>query len=65
MKKYLVAVKKIETTSMIVSENSGQKAILKVADLMNKCVEHSVKLDKTFDKNPEFVYKVKLLNNNE
>ena len=65
MKKYLVVVKKIEITSMIVSENSGQKAIMKVADLMNKCVEHNVNLDKTFDKKPDFIYKVKLLNNNE
>lgn len=65
MKKYLVVVKKIEVTSMMVRESSGQKAIMKVADLMNKCVKHNVNLGKTFDKKPDFVYKVKLLNNNE
>ena len=49
----------------MVRESSGQKAIMKVADLMNKCVKHNVNLGKTFDKKPDFVYKVKLLNNNE
>ncbi|MDO5569796.1 MAG: hypothetical protein Q4G04_06850 [bacterium] len=49
---------------MIVRESSGQKAIMKVANLMNKCVEHNVNLGKTFDKKPDFVYKVKLVTNN-
>ena len=63
MKKYLVTVKKIQTTDMIVSEVSGQKAIIKVADLMNKCVENNIKLEKTFEKKPVFIYRTKLMRN--
>lgn len=57
MKKYLITVKKIQITEMYVTENTAKKAIAKVADLMNKCVEKEVDLNKTFDKKPFFKYK--------
>lgn len=65
MKKYLVTVKKIQATDMIISENSGQKAIIKVADLMNKCVENNITLDKIFDRKPNFIYKIKPFKSDE
>lgn len=55
---YEVRVKMIKETEMMVSEKSMQKAIIKVADLLNKCVENNVQLDKTFDDKPNFIYKV-------
>lgn len=57
-KTYMVKVKMIKETEMMVSEKSMQKAVIKVADLLNKCAENSVVLDKTFDGKPNFIYKV-------
>lgn len=57
-KTYMVRVKMIKETEMMVSEKSMQKAVIKVADLLNKCSENNVVLDKTFDCKPNFIYKV-------
>lgn len=57
-KTYMVRVKMIKETEMMVSEKSMQKAVIKVADLLKKCSENNVVLDKTFDCKPNFIYKV-------
>lgn len=58
-KTYMLKIKMIKETDMIVSEKSMQKAVIKVADLLNKCSDDSVLLDKTFNCKPNFIYKVK------
>ena len=57
-KTYMVKVKMLKETEMMVSEKSMQKAVIKVANLLNKCIEDSIVLDKTFDCKPNFIYKV-------
>ncbi len=65
MKKYLITIKKIQITSMHVSEKSAKKAISKVSNLMDKCVKINVNLNKTFDKKPFFKYKSVLVKEEE
>jgi len=57
-KTYMVKVKMIKETEMMVSEKSMQKAVIKVADLLKKCSDNDVVLNKTFDCKPNFIYKV-------
>lgn len=57
-KTYMVRVKMIKETEMMVSEKSMQKAVIKVADLLKKCSDNDVVLNKTFDCKPNFIYKV-------
>lgn len=61
MKKYLITIKKIQITSMYVSEKSAKRAVEKVDDLMKKCDSNNVNLDKTFDQGSLFSYKVELI----
>ncbi|MDO5002738.1 MAG: hypothetical protein Q4E39_00720 [bacterium] len=62
MKRYLVTVRKIQTTSMYISENSMKKAIKKVDDLIQKRINNNMRLNDIFDKNPNFKYNAKLIN---
>ena len=57
-KKYRVRVKMIKKTEIIVSDKSMQKAILKVASLLNDCATNNIDLNKIFSDNPEFIYKI-------
>lgn len=57
-KKYRVKVKMIKETEIIVSDKNMQRAILKVASLLNDCITNNVDLSKTFNDNPDFTYKV-------
>ena len=61
MKKYLVTIKKIQMTKMIVSATSSNKAIEKVDELLTNSIENNVSLEKTFDKSPFFRYKAQLI----
>lgn len=65
MKKYLVTIKKIQITSMYVSETSAKKAIRKVSNLMDRYVEKNLDLSKTFDDKPFFKYKSALVKEEE
>ncbi len=55
-KDYLITIKKIEITEMMVKETSKAKAINKVDTLLNNCIENNVNLSKTFNKKPIFKY---------
>lgn len=57
-KNYMIKVKTIKETEMIVSEKSMQKAVIKVASLLNKCSDNNAILNKTFNSKPNFIYKV-------
>lgn len=57
-KNYMIKVKMIKETEMIVSEKSMQKAVIKVASLLNKCSDNNTILNKTFNSKPNFIYKV-------
>lgn len=59
-KTYMVRVKMIKETEMMVSEKSMQKAILKVNKVLNDSVKEKVDLNKTFDNPPFFIYKAEL-----
>lgn len=61
MKKYLITIKKIEKTSMMVSETSRKKAIEKVDKVLKEYVKKNISLDKTFTNSPFFVYKAELI----
>ncbi len=62
MKKYLVLVKKITTTEIMVSERSKEKAINKVDGILNKSIKLGVNLDKIFKTKPLLSYKIKKIN---
>ena len=61
MKKYLVTVKRIQITSMMVNGKNTTDAINKVNDLMLKCEKNKVSFEKIFDQNSSFKYKVELI----
>ena len=61
MKKYLVTVKRIQITSMMVNGKNTTDAINKVNDLMLKCEKNKVSFEKIFDLNSSFKYKVELI----
>lgn len=61
-KTYMVKVKMIKETEMMVSDKSMQKAILKVDKVLNDMVRKNVDLNKTFDNPPFFIYKAELKN---
>ena len=62
MKKYLVLVKKITTTEIMVSERSKEKAMKKVDGILNKSIKLGVNLDKIFKTKPLLSYKIKKIN---
>ncbi len=62
-KNYMIKVKMIKETEMIVSEKSMQKAMMKVSKVLNDYVENNIDLKKIFDKKPNFLYKAELMNN--
>lgn len=62
-KNYMIKVKMIKETEMIVSEKSMQKAMIKVSKVLNDYVENNIDLKKIFDKKPNFLYKAELMNN--
>ncbi len=57
-KTYMVKIKMSKQTDMMVSETSMEKAVRKVTDLLSKCSDDSVLLDKIFNCKPNFIYKV-------
>ncbi len=59
MKKYLVIIKKVQITQMVVSEKSKSKAINKVTDLLNN---RQINSENVFDKKPTFYYKAIIYN---
>lgn len=61
-KNYMIKVKMIKETEMIVSEKSMQKAMMKVSKVLNNYVENNIDLKKIFDKKPNFLYKAELTN---
>ena len=65
MKKYLVTIKEIRVTSMILSENTADLAVRKVDKFLHKCLDNKISLDKTFTDAPVFKYKVSLVKNTE
>lgn len=58
MKDYLVNVKYIQSTSMIIKAISKKDAIKKVTEVLNKCLNSKKLSNKIFDKEPFFQYKV-------
>ncbi len=64
IKNYIVRIKKIEITDMIVSAESGGDAINSVSDLINTCVDNNIDLSKTFNSKPVFDYCVSELEEN-
>lgn len=62
-KQYMIKVKMIYETEMMVSEKSMDLALIKVARVLNDSVENNVDLTRTFDKKPNFKYKVELIDN--
>lgn len=59
MKKYLVIIKKVQITQMVVSEKSKSKAINKVTDLLNN---RQINSENVFDKKPTIYYKAIIYN---
>ena len=59
MKKYLVIIKKVQITQMVVSEKSKSKAINKVTDLLNN---RQINSENVFDKKHTFYYKAIIYN---
>lgn len=64
-KDYLITIKKIETTKMMVKETSKAKAISKVDTLLNDCIENNVNLSKTFKEKPIFKYHATIVTGND
>ena len=62
MKEYLVTVKKIQETSMYISDKSAYKATNQLKDLIQKRIDNNMKLDDIFDKKPKFKYNAKVIN---
>lgn len=61
MKNYKVKIKKIEKTDMIVVAEDKDEAILSVQDLLDKCIEEKVNLNKIFTDKPNFIFEVEEL----
>ena len=59
MKKYLVIIKKVQITQMVVSEKSKSKAINKVTDLLNN---RQINSENVFAKKPTIYYKAIIYN---
>lgn len=58
MKDYLVNVKYIQSTDMIVNAINKKDAIKKVNDVLNKSLNSKKLSNKIFDNDPFFQYKV-------
>lgn len=61
LKDYLITIKKIEITEMMIRDTSKTKAIRKVDDFLHNCIANNVNLDRTFDKTPFFSYKAEII----
>lgn len=63
MKKYLINIKKIQITNMLVNAKNKKTAIDKVSDLLMNNISDSTHLNKIFNEKPLFEFKLKKLNN--
>lgn len=61
MKNYKVKIKKIEKTDMIVVAEDKDEAVLNVHDLLDKCTEEKVNLNKVFTDKPSYIFEVEEL----
>lgn len=57
-KTYMVKVKMLKETEMMISEKSMQKALIKVDNLLNNYIENDMDLKTIFDTKPNFIYKI-------
>lgn len=64
-KDYLITIKKIEITEMMVNDTSKAKAIKKVDDFLNNCIKNNISLTKTFNKKPFFKYHATIVTKEE
>lgn len=62
-KTYMVKVKMIKETEMMVTGISMNHVLMKVSKVMKDSVNKKVDLSKTFDSEPNFKYKVELIHN--
>lgn len=58
MNNYRVRIKMIITDYMDLEAEGKEAAILKVTDLLNKCVDGKVDLTKTFNSRPNFIFDI-------
>ena len=65
MKKYMVTVKKITIAKMMVSAETGKKAIKKVDDLLKESIDNKVNLDIYLGVSPTLKYKVEIVKKNK